>query len=409
MIDAWFPRCLDREHGGFACNFDRRWRPFGRGDRMLEFQARQTRTAARLAFFYPENGHLAEYALHGFRYLRDVMWDADGGGGWFWRTAADGSPGAGSTKHAHSIAYAVQACALVFRATGDPSALELAEEGFAWFDRHAYDDVHGGYHGWLRRDGSVIHSANETPPGAPPEDPLGHSVGLKDINVHGDWFEALMELREVTTEPAVHERYMEFAKLYLEHLTRGDGGNVYAFARDWTPQPGPEQYGYGFQAANRLWSALARGAAPEGFGERAEAVLLHTLRRASREAGFAFQGPHGQGRLRRHARRDQDRKWWVQVEALRALLLGWSAGGPRAAAFGRMFERQWRYIGRDVVDTEYGGFYDTVRADLGRIPGLPLRNAAYWLRKGDEWKDASHETDSLVTCLTVLRDGPAHS
>ncbi|HMO97291.1 MAG TPA: hypothetical protein PKD27_14360, partial [Tepidiformaceae bacterium] len=23
--DAWFPRCIDRERGGYFCDFDRRW------------------------------------------------------------------------------------------------------------------------------------------------------------------------------------------------------------------------------------------------------------------------------------------------------------------------------------------------------------------------------------------------
>jgi cellobiose epimerase len=102
VMQAWFPRCLDHEKGGYLCDFDRQWRPVGPQVRMLEFQARQTRVAARLALAFPAEGEWAEYARHGFRYLRDVMWDEEGGGSWLWLMDREGRPEAGATKHAHS-------------------------------------------------------------------------------------------------------------------------------------------------------------------------------------------------------------------------------------------------------------------------------------------------------------------
>jgi hypothetical protein len=180
-------------------------------------------------------------------------------------------------------------------ATGEPAALEFAEEAFAWFDRHAHDDANGGYHGWLRRDGAVICSAEDVPPGAGPSDPLGHEVGLKDINVQGDWFEALLELEGMAKDPRVRKRRQELGEVYLGHLTSPDGDVYYAFDEGWTVQSGREWYGYGFQAAHRMWSAGERDGNPD-FATRAEAILLHTVRRAGLRGGFAFSGPPGSGR-----------------------------------------------------------------------------------------------------------------
>src|SRR5579872_4504359 len=42
LMGVWFPRCVDREHGGFLCDFDYRWKPSGSQVKMLEYQARQT-------------------------------------------------------------------------------------------------------------------------------------------------------------------------------------------------------------------------------------------------------------------------------------------------------------------------------------------------------------------------------
>ena len=80
VVDVWFPRCIDRERGGYDCDFDRRWRRRGPQHRMLEFQARQMRSAARLALCFPSEDRFHEFALHGLRYLRDVMWDGEHGG-----------------------------------------------------------------------------------------------------------------------------------------------------------------------------------------------------------------------------------------------------------------------------------------------------------------------------------------
>ena len=29
LVDVWFPRSIDREHGGFLCDFNYRWKPLG--------------------------------------------------------------------------------------------------------------------------------------------------------------------------------------------------------------------------------------------------------------------------------------------------------------------------------------------------------------------------------------------
>ena len=210
VMDAWFPRCLAAQRGGYLCNFDRKWRPGSHQPILLEFQARQTRTAARLALACPQDGGWAEYALHGFRFLRDVMWDAELGG-WYWRMDSANQPGAGATKHAHSGAYATQACALVYQATGESAALELAQEAFAWYDRYAHHPQSPGYDGWLRRDGRVIRSIEDVPAGTPSaEDPLGHGIGLKDVNTNGDWFEALSDFWLAAPSRKLEERLREF-------------------------------------------------------------------------------------------------------------------------------------------------------------------------------------------------------
>ena len=48
LLEVWFP-ILDRENGGFLCDFDYEWKPAGRQPKSIVFQARSTWLAARAA------------------------------------------------------------------------------------------------------------------------------------------------------------------------------------------------------------------------------------------------------------------------------------------------------------------------------------------------------------------------
>src|SRR5262245_48785583 len=103
LIDAWFPRTVDREHGGFLCDFDHRWRPSGGQSKMLEYQARQTLAAARAASHFSDLTQLPEIAAHGFHYLKERMWDHRYGG-WYRMLDRGGEPREQMTKHGHGSA-----------------------------------------------------------------------------------------------------------------------------------------------------------------------------------------------------------------------------------------------------------------------------------------------------------------
>ncbi|MGE3075214.1 MAG: AGE family epimerase/isomerase [Dehalococcoidia bacterium] len=407
VMDAWFPRCIDLERGGFHPDFDQQWRRRPPKTRILEFQARQTRVAAQLAEAFPDDGRWQEHAMHGFHFLRETMWDSKHGG-WFWAVDAHGEPIAGETKHAHSSAYAVQALALVFRATGEREALDHAHEGFHWYDRHALDREHGGFHSWLTREGTVIHAQSEVPPGADDEDPLSHDVGLKDVNVLGDWFESLCDLREVSDAPRVQELVEQFGDIYLHKATTAGGEVHYAFHPDWTPQPGPEWYGYGFQATERFLTGAKLLPQFPAMADRARTILHHTIRQARiNTGGFAYAGPGGKpARLMGHGLRVPARLWWVQFEGLRILAL-YAATEKAPGPYTRKLQSHWQWIKANLLDERYGGVFMQPRSDWRPWVRAWLPKQEWAFLKGDNWKDASHETDCLLMSIAALEGRPA--
>src|SRR4029079_15718626 len=115
-LTAWFPRSVDREYGGFLCDFDYRWGLAGSQTKMLEYQARQTLAAARGAAYFPEFIPLREIAKHGFSYLKERMWD-HGLGGCDRMLARAATPSKGATEHGHGSSYAISACVACYELT----------------------------------------------------------------------------------------------------------------------------------------------------------------------------------------------------------------------------------------------------------------------------------------------------
>lgn len=405
VVEPWFPRCIDVEHGGFLCNFDRRWKHTGTGEKLLEFQARQTRTAAELLIAFPENSALRQAVSAGFSFLRDAMWDKPCGG-WFLRTDRSGAPVASDdgVKHAHGMAYAIEACFAVHAATAEPGALELGLEAFEWVDAHSRDGDHGGYFGPMRRDGRRI-TAVDTKDRV---DFIGCPIGLKDMDVNKDMLGAFALASSVyPRSTAIRARVEELLSIVLECFAEPLERPWFLFNPDWTP-------------ASTYWKpseAVHLGALlveARGFASNPEAVVDTAERLARQSFGFGWNDEAGAllgecDLTPLTSRQSRNVPWWAQFEFLRVAeylaVLRSDGAGIRAIR-----DAARAAIG-PFVDERHGGFTARplgmvrLRDRLFRRPRW--RDASV---KGDRWKDASHEGRALLrlSCMTseAPRAGP---
>ena len=404
VLDVWFPRSLDTTHGGFLCDFDRAWNECGPHDKLLEFQARQTLLAADACSAFPGDARFRAATEHGFRCLAGLMWDQQEGG-WFHLMDRAGNVLAGETKHAHGTAYAIEACASVFAATGDPAALALAQSGFHWLEDYARDRDHRGYFGLLTRGNRVIRSPADWPTIA---DPLGTEIGLKDANVHSDLIETFTALHHVWPDGRVQERLAEVVELVTEKMIVPSTGAMHLFVTaDWTPIPHLARSGYQFQTAFRLGVASQIVGDAARLGALSCLLVDHTVRymRDPRTGGFYYASPGAYPTwLGEQTTVVLDKRWWPQVEAMKALLAV-SLLRPDEPSYVEHFRSAWRYTERHCLDDSYGGSY--ARGLDGVRPwrrALGARGApAAFTRKGDVWKDGSHDGRALLYCRSVLR------
>lgn len=381
ILDPWFPRAVDRTHGGFHQNYAEDWSPRPDADRALVYQSRLTWVAAQAAARFPdEYGAWKSYALHGVDYLAGPLHDPQHGG-WFWAVAVEGSEArSGGEKHAYGIAFGIYASAAAYRATKERRALDLALDAFRWLERHAHDREHGGYYEALTRKGSPMLE----PPGPERADPIGTEYGHKSMNTHIHLLEAFTELFAAAPhEPRLRERLAEIFDLVRDRVCQPSGYLAMFFQPDWTPVPGLDSFGHDVETAFLLLEAAhALGDRDPRTWQIARSLVDHALHFGwdAQRGGFYDSG-HPEGAVTR-----AEKIWWTQAEGLNALHLMEERYGREDARYGRAFREQWEFIRRFQVDPRYRGWYSEVSQE-----GRP-----HSMNKSDPWKDPYHQGRALL-------------
>jgi mannobiose 2-epimerase len=393
LAEVWFPRCVDREHGGFLCDFDHRWKPSGPQVKMLEYQARQTLAAARCAARVPDRAPLREAAAHGFRYLKEAMWDRQMGG-WYRQLDRAGAPMEGSTKHGHGMAYAISACAACYRLTRDPDCLDLAKAAFTWLDEHAHDSRHGGYFGFYRRDGTLILSADEAAPDGR-TDAIGTPIGFKDANTTCDLLKGFADLYLAWPDAGLRMRLEELLRIARDRLVVAPGLlHMYAHP-DWTPIPDVARYAQILRAANHMvLAAEALAGAVDRDTARAARSMLDTMLRVAwdpERGGFHLAGSgFGPAYVEDVVFFVRTKCWWAQAEGMRLLAAAARLYPADALTYDTRFVRLWEYVKQYVIDGKHGGWL---------AAGCDTNPAVRRQPKATRWKDCSHEVEGLLDSL----------
>ena len=392
ILEVWFPRALDREHGGFLCDFDYRWEPAGKQPKTVVFQSRLTWLASQAAMRYSDDPRYREAASHGFAYLRDKLWDKRRGA-WYWRLDRAGSGDESKhVKHAYGIAFGIYACAAYHRATHDPAALQLAKDAFAWLERHAHDKASGGYHEYFTRDGGVIVDVSSNPLDSD-RDAIGTRVGLKSMNTHIHLLEAFTALYEVWPDETVKNRLDELLLVVRDKIVSPGGAMHQFFNPQWKPIPDLDSFGHDVETSYLLLEAVQVSGREEGTTPGvAKRLLDHALDYGwdERNGGF-FEAGSTFGAVH-----DKRKSWWVQAEGLNALLRMSLIHRRDPRDYRKLFERQWEYMKKNVIDAEHGEWYPDA-LDAG---GDPKAN------KASEWKAGYHGGRALMNAVDWLGTAP---
>ena len=389
VLDAWYPRCIDEENGGFHQTFAADWTPQPDSNKFLVFQARMTWVAAAVARFAPDlREEYTKYAMHGLRFLDEKMRDKEFGGP-HWVLGPDGeiSDDLGTEKHAYGTSFGIYAGAEVYALTGDKRALGLAQDAFLWLDEHSHDDKHGGYIEGTTREGVPLSDMSSGG-----RDRLHTPLGYKSMNTHIHLLESFTALYRMWPDERLRKRLEELHRIVRDRIAVEPGCLGYYFTPDWRSVPMHDSFGHDVETAYLLVEsaeALGKHNDKETWA-MARSIVDHALEwgmdkdnGALCEKGEAFRRPF-----------DRTKIWWTQSEWLNALLLMHSKYSADTDRYWKAFVRQWEFLWTHQIDHARGGWYHQVSPE-----GEPDRDG----RKGSQWKAAYHNARALMNIVKKLR------
>jgi len=394
LVDAWFPRSIDRQHGGFYSSFSRTWEPGQSPGKFAVFQARMTWIAAQLALRRPElKSRMLPIVRHGTAFLSNVLWDREQGG-FFVGTDDQGqvTPAFGEEKHLYGMSFCVFALAAAHEATFDPRPLELAQQAFAWIDGHAHDPKNRGYFEQLTRAGQPLGTPRPGEQRRPSV--FGFPPGLKSMNTHIHLLEAFAQLYRVWPDPKLKARLAELLAVVRDEICVEPGVMNLYFTPAWKAIPDHDSYGHDVETAYLMLEAeelLRRGQQPL-HDPRTEAMARRLVDHA---LAYGFDGSLGgffsDGTTFGRAE-NRNKEWWMQFEGLNALLLMHERHGAEGPRYFEAFQWQWQFIQKYQRDAEHHGFYQLVGPE-----GVPIATT-----KASIWKAAYHDGRTLLNVSEKL-------
>jgi mannobiose 2-epimerase len=399
-LTLWYPLSLDTVYGGFYSDINYRWELDGRQQKMIVTQARHVWSTSNAAMFYKDDRKLRTVAAHGVQFLRNTMWDRTYGG-FYDLVDRRGEPvreNGQIVKRAYGNAFAIYGLSCYYRATGDSTALRLAQETFRWLENHSHDPLHGGYFQFLSREGSpFIDGYRHTPP--------------RDQNSTIHLLECLTELYKAWPDPTVQKRLHELLHIVRDIITTDTGYMVLFFDRNWTPVCYRDSssdireknedldhvsFGHDVETAYLMLEASETlGITNDTTTLRvAKKMVDHALRYGwDAERGGLYDRGYYYGKDNRATVIKKTKEWWSQAEALNSFLMMSELFPKDEMDYYAKFRIQWKYCLKYLIDGQHGGWY---------WGGADIVPANRYSPKGSIWKGNYHTSRALINCLRRL-------
>ncbi len=386
IVAFWYPKSLDKVNGGYVISCDAQGVANPRASKTLVTQARQVWLFSRLAREGVRPPEMLEAAAHGFRFLRDRMWDLRYGG-FYWEVDATGTKPLKPKKHMYGQSFALYALSEYYAASKDPQALDLASRLFALFERHAHDPRYGGYIESFNQDWST-----------PPAGEIGYMQvppDMKLMNTHLHLLESMTAYYRASHSPVAQDRLIELVAIQSNAVVRKPlTACTDKYDRNWTPalgrDPGWDRVSYGHDLEN-IWlltdASQAAGIAAAPFLDLYRQLFAYSLKYGfdSAHGGFYNSGAFGQ------PAHDRTKTWWVQAEACVSALYMYRL--TRDRVYWDVFAKTYDFIERYQTDWQTGEWWESVSPDL-QPSGA----------KAHAWKAGYHNGRAMLECLRVLRE-----
>jgi len=380
-IFDFYIKCLDQTNGGYLEAMQTNTF-IATGEKFLTLQARQLWFFSTIVNEGHDTNAAMQAARHGYVFLTQRFHDAKNGG-FYSKVNDQGSP-TDPRKHAYLNAFAIYGLSAYYRASKDRTALQAAQAAFTTLDRRAYDPVNGGYYEMFTEDWKPILDPKE--PGY-----VGRN-GHKTYNTHLHLMEAFAELYRIWPDETLRRRLTELVHINANTVRfPGADCNVDAFWPNWRYVEEPRNlrasYGHDIECA---WlvidAARTLGMSPYLFRPWAETLCRYSLEFGydKEYGGFYNGGPIGK------AADDLKKTWWVQAEALPAMLEMYRTTGD--IRYYEAFKQTLDFVEEHQMAPQ-GSWWAERERD-----GTASQNAS----RTSMWQGAYHSGRAMMVCIRWL-------
>lgn len=366
VLPFWQKNSLDRTHGGYFTCLDRSGQVYDR-DKFIWLQNRQVWLFSMLYNRLEPRQDWLDVAAHGAKFLSQH--GRDGEGNWYFSLAQSGQPLI-QPYNIFSDCFAAMAFSQYALASGDEAAKAIAHQ--------AYNNV-------LRRKSNPKGQYDKSFPGTRSLKSLAVPMILANLTLEMDW---LLEGDDLNTilQATVQEVMTDFLDaetgLMLEHVTP-DGQKFDCYeGRLLNPGHGIEAMWFMMDIGDRLGQPA--------LIQQAVEVTLNILEYAwDKEYDGIYYFMDRLGAPPQQLEWDQ-KLWWVHVETLVALLMGYRLTGN--AKCWEWFEKVHDYSWSRFADPEQGEWFGY----------LNRRGEVLLNLKGGKWKGCFHVPRALYLCWQQL-------
>jgi mannobiose 2-epimerase len=391
---------VDTVYGGFYSDINYKWELQGWQNKMIVSQARHIWSTSNAYMYYGNDPTFHKVASHGFKFLKNVMWDKEFGG-FYDMVNRSGMPfkeGGKIIKRTYGNAFAIYGLAAYYKAFKDTSALNLAIETFGWLEKHSYDPQYGGYFQFLSQDGTpFMEGYRDTPP--------------KDQNSTIHILECFTELYDVWPDNLLKERLNSLLHLLRDTIVTKQGYLTLFFKRDWTPisyrdsSPRIRNRNFEFDHVSfghDVETAYLMLEASGVLGIKNDSITLHIAKKMVDHAlkngwdkeycgiydgGYYFKGEDTISIIM------NTKEWWSQAEAFNSFLLMSELFPNDKMDYYSKFCLQWDYCKKYVIDSKFGDWY---------MGGIDKESDNIKSPKSTIWKCNYHTSRSLINCIRKL-------
>lgn len=284
-----------------------------------------------------------EAATQAKRYIEAHLIDLEHGG-CYWSVTADGAP-LNTHKQFYAQAFMLYAFSEYVRATGDKTALLLADSFFRVLEDYGRDREWGGYIEAASRDWQPLSDMRLS-------DKDENTVKSQNTNLHV--MEAYTNYYRVAHNPVVREALISLIDTFKQHIMLPSGHLGLFFDEHWHPTNDHYSAGHDIECSWLL-------------KEAADVLGIDCNDTVCRLAEASQEDLHDDGSI-------GERTWWEEAEAVVGFVNLWQMTGDTNAW--EQAVHTYSYILNMLIDHEHGEWFWSVLPD-----GTPNRKedkAGFW-------------------------------